>query len=201
MNKEIKAIIFDYGGVLSRETRLNYFGEIYASKHGKSAEDFKKLMRENWHLARINKISSQDFWRKLASFLEVHPPDLRRDLMKFFGFNKELFEFVKKLKRKGYKIGLLSNQIEDWLEEVIENHGLNQIFDAIVTSYKSKVAKPDILLFKEITEKLNLNAAQCIYIDDMEKNIPPAKKLGMKTILFKNNKQLITDLKKLGIKA
>jgi hypothetical protein len=37
------------------------------------------------------------------------------------------------------------------------------------------------------------------FIDDYQICLDGAKKLGMKTILFKNNKQLIKDLKKLGV--
>jgi len=196
----IKAIIFDYGGVLSAEASLSSFGAIYAPKFGKNPEDFNKLIFENWDHARVNNINSKLFWKNLANFIEIDPNSLRKDFMDFFGFREEVFELIKKIKKNRYKLGLLSNQIEDWLEEIIENHKLNQTFDAIVTSYKSKIAKPDISIFKEIVEKLNVKPTECIYIDDMDKNIPPAKQLGMKTILFRDNKQLIKELKDLGVK-
>jgi FMN phosphatase YigB (HAD superfamily) len=38
-----------------------------------------------------------------------------------------------------------------------------------------------------------------LFIDNREWNLKPARKLGMKTILFKNNKQTIKDLKKLKL--
>jgi putative hydrolase of the HAD superfamily len=96
-------------------------------------------------------------------------------------------------------LALLSNQIEDWLEEVIEKYELNKLFDVIITSYNFKIAKPDISIFKETAKKLGVKPEECIYIDDLDKNIPPAKKLGMKTILFKNTKQLVEKLNKLGV--
>lgn len=195
-----KAIIFDYGGVLSAEASLYSFGTFYAPKFGKNPEDFHKLIIENWDQARVNKMNSKLFWKNLANFIGIDPTSFRKDFLDFFEFREEVFELVKKLKKNKYKLGLLSNQIEDWLEEIIENHKFNQIFDVIVTSYKSKVAKPDISIFKEIVEKLNVKSTECVYIDDLDKNIPPAKQLGMKTILFKNNKQLIKELKNLGVK-
>lgn len=196
----IKAIIFDYGGVLSIETSLRSFGDMYAPKFGANAKDFNDLIIENWLEARINKIDSKLFWKRLANFLNTEEKNLRKDLMDFFGFREEVLELIKKLKTENYKLGLLSNQIEDWLEEVIKNHKLDQIFNVIVTSYKSKVAKPELSIFMEIIKKLKVKSDECVYIDDQEKNIIPAKKLGMKTILFKNHNQLIKDLKKLGIK-
>ena len=92
-----------------------------------------------------------------------------------------MLDLIKRLK-KDYKLGLLSNQIEDWLEEVIKEKRLDKIFDGIVTSYRFKVAKPDVSIFKEIVERLKVKANECVYVDDMKKNIPPAKELGMKVV-------------------
>ncbi|MDP2749477.1 MAG: HAD-IA family hydrolase [Nanoarchaeota archaeon] len=196
----IKAIIFDYGGVLSAEASLQSFGAYYAPKFGKNPEEFSKLIIENWRLARVSDISSKLFWKNLAEFIGIAPDVLRKDFLAFFGFREEVFELVKELKKKKYKLGLLSNQIEDWLEEVIENRKFNKTFDVIVTSYKSRIAKPDVSIFEEIVEKLKVKPAECIYIDDLKRNIPPAKQLGMKTILFTDLKQLKKELAAFSVK-
>jgi len=196
----IKAIVFDYGGVLSTEASLRSFGAIYATKFGKNPEDFNKLIIENWTHARVNNINSKLFWKNLANFIGIGPNLLRKDFMDFFWFREEVFELVKKLKKNRYKLGLLSNQIEDWLEEIIENHKFNQTFNVIVTSYKSKITKPDVSIFREIVEKLNVKPTECIYIDDMEKNIPPAKQLGMNTILFTDFENLKKELMSFSVK-
>ena len=49
-------------------------------------------------------------------------------------------------------------------------------------------------------ERLKVKANECIYIDDREVNLEPAKKLGMKTILFRNAKQLKKELINYDIK-
>ncbi len=195
----IKAIIFDYGGVLSVEASLLGFGSHYAKKLGADPAEFKELIFDNWFKARVNEISSKEFWENLASFLKTDAETLRKDFVAFFGFNQEVLQLAKELK-KNYKVALLSNQIEDWLNQVIEEHGLRQVFDVIVTSYDSRLAKPDIAIFKETVEKLGVKPEECVYIDDMEKNISPAKALGMKAILFKDIKQLKRELNSLGVK-
>ena len=196
----IKAVIFDYGGVLSEEGELRTFGEMYAPKFNADPEEFNRVVIDAWNLARVNKIHSRLFWRKLAGFLSTDEKNLRTDFLDFFkGFRYEVLDLAKRLK-KNYRLGLLSNQIEDWLEEMIENHKLKEVFDIIVTSYGSRVAKPDISIFKEVVEKLKVNPPECVYIDDLEKNIPPAKKLGMKTILFSDFQQLKKELIKYKVK-
>lgn len=194
----IKAIIFDYGGVLTVNADLRAFGRFYAPKFNKDPELFAELIVTTWQKAKVNKIDSGLFWQSLANYVGVKKEDVRKALMNYSGFKPDVLNLIKKL-GKNYKLGLLSNQIEDWLEEVIKEHGLNKIFDLIVTSYGAKIAKPDISIFKEIIKKLNVNADECIYVDDMEKNIPPAKELGMRTILFKDVSQLRTELNKIGV--
>lgn len=195
----IKAIIFDYGGVLSTNVTLLSFGEMYAAKLEVNPEKFKEIIIDNWDQARINRINSRLFWSNLSNFLKIDKKTLRRDWVAFFKLRPKALTLVKKLK-KNYKLGLLSNHIEDWLEEIIENHKLNQIFDVIVTSYRSRLAKPDIDIFRETIKRLNVKSTECIYIDDMEKNIPPAKELGMKTILFRDLRQLKKELVSFGVR-
>ncbi len=196
---EIKAIIFDWDGVITTEdtkiaSLLNYFG----SKYGK-IEELNEVFSDNWGKARINKISSKVFWENIAKSIGINKENLRKDFVSFTKLEKNILKLIKKLKKK-YKLGLLSNHMEDWLEIDLDKFNLRKIFDVIVVSYKSGKAKPDKEIYLEIIKKLNANFSECIYIDDSQKNLPPAEKLGMKTILFKNNKQLIRDLKKFGVK-
>jgi len=195
----IKAIIFDYGGVLSIKGGFSSFGEIYASKLGVDPEELKRVIIDNWSKARISKMDSKMFWLNVSKFLKIDQKIFRKDLMEFSGFRYEVLDLIKKLK-KDYKVGLLSNHIEDWLEEIIAEHKLNEVFDVITASYETKIAKPDISIFKETVKRLGVDATECIYIDDMEQNIPPAKELGMKMILFKNFEQLKKELISFSIK-
>lgn len=198
MNK-IKAIIFDFGGVLSVPGKIDSFCKKYAVKLNKNPEEFMKLIRKNWNSARVNKIKSELFWKRSAKFLEVDAKKFRYEMLNSFMFQEDVLKLIKKLKKE-YKIGMLSDQIEDWLEGVIKERKLNKVFDVITTSYKSKITKSDINIYNETVRKLGVNSLECIYIDDLERSISNAKKLGMKTILFKNNSQLIRDLRKLGVK-
>jgi putative hydrolase of the HAD superfamily len=196
----IRAIIFDFGGVLSIEPGLLRFGDLYAKKLGGNPEEFKRAICDNWDKAVVNEISSKEFWENLAGVLKTDAETMRKDFMHDLGVRQEGLELARELK-KGYKLAMLSNQIEDWLEEVIEKHKMREVFDVIVTSYESRLAKPDIRIFKETVEKLGVKPEECVYIDDMEKNIAPAEELGMKMILFKDLEQLKKELKGLGVEV
>jgi FMN phosphatase YigB (HAD superfamily) len=49
-------------------------------------------------------------------------------------------------------------------------------------------------------KKLKIDPRQCIFVDDKKENLLPAKKLGMKTILFKNLNNLKEKLLIFGVK-
>jgi len=196
----IKAIIFDYGGVLSTIGHLSPVAKKFSYRFKKDSKEFDKLIHYNWKLARVNKISSDMFWKNTSKYLGMDKEKFRKEFISYYKFRKNAFRLIKKLK-KNYKLGLLSNNIKDWLGEIIKHHKLNEIFYVIDTSYKFKIAKPDIRIFKDEIKKLKVKPNECIYIDDLEKNIPPARKLGMKTILFKDVKQLKKELKSYGVKS
>ena len=83
---------------------------------------------------------------------------------------------------------------------MLDYHDVRDIFDVIVTSYGEKIAKPNKEIYLRVTQKLGVLPEECVFIDDFKRNIIPAKELGIKTILFRNFKQLKEDLSKLGIK-
>lgn len=190
----IKAIIFDYTGVFTEESSLLDFCDFYSEKYNLNTDQMKELMIRLWLEARVSNIESDEFWQQLASYSNQEISKFRDDFINFFGFRNELYNFVVQNLKDNYKLGMLSNQIESWFEPVIKAKKFNDIFDVIVTSYGSKLAKPDKRIFEKIISELKLEPNECIYIDDFTKNILPAKEIGMSTILFKDFEQFKHEL-------
>jgi len=72
-------------------------------------------------------------------------------------------------------------------------------FKIRLISCKEGLRKPDIRFYRLMIKRAKVSPETIVFIDDEEKMLIPAKKLGINTILFKNNKQLIKDLKKLEV--
>ncbi|MBU4124149.1 MAG: HAD-IA family hydrolase, partial [Nanoarchaeota archaeon] len=154
------------------------------------------IVHKYWLPAKINKIKSEEFWDNLSREFKCNREELRTNLMAHFKINHDILNLIKKLKKK-YKIVMLSNQIEDWLEEVIDKNKLKDIFDIIITSYDTKLAKPDIEIFKETIRIINTNPEECVFVDDQEANIKSAETLGIKGILFINQSDLEKKLEEI----
>ncbi|MFA5051804.1 MAG: HAD-IA family hydrolase [Patescibacteria group bacterium] len=88
----------------------------------------------------------------------------------------------------------MSNQIESWMEPQLEQHRVRDAFDAVITSYGSRAAKPDKKIYLDACTALQASPSECVYIDDLEKNIPTAEALGMRTVLYRTLPQLKKDI-------
>ncbi len=69
----------------------------------------------------------------------------------------------------------------------------------VIISCDVGIRKPDSNIYKITLKEIQLKPSQTIFVDNSHWNILPAQKLGMKTILFKNNKQFFKEIKKFNL--
>ena len=118
--------------------------------------------------------------------------------MKKDRINWELVEYVKSLK-KNYKIHMLSNMVGldesgvDWIDE------LHTQFDTISKSFQIGHKKPHKEAYLHVLEKINAKPEECVFIDDLQKNVDGANDVGIKGILYTNLDQLKKDFADLHI--
>ncbi|MFH1456269.1 MAG: HAD family phosphatase [archaeon] len=194
----IKAIIFDFGGVFSNYGSFAPFVKFYASKFDKDIDEFYEVIRKHYRDARVNKISGNQFWKEVAKYLGNEPEQVQKDCMKFFGFNEKVRELAVKLK-KHYKLGILSNHVENWFDLELKKHKLYDLIDEVVVSYEEKMVKPEEEFYLLIVNRLNVKPNECVFIDDQYRNLVSADKLGIKVVHFRDIEQVKEDLKKLNV--
>ena len=194
----IKAVIFDYGGVLKDGTPLPV--EI-SEAFNISLEELDKLKDKTVPLFKLlnsGLIDEENFWHKIAEAIEKPLPSdcirLGREIYrKRFSLNTKLLAFAKLIKSKGFKIAVLSN-IAEFQAEIIRENGGYDDFNPVVLSYEEKVNKPDLAIYLSALERIKLKPNECIFIDDKERNLLPARDLGMQTILAQSTEQIIKDV-------
>lgn len=79
----------------------------------------------------------------------------------------EVRNVLEKLKRDGYKIGLISNATSESRERLFE-HGILDYFDSIVWAYDGEYPKPHSEPFEKSLEDLGLKMEEVLYIGDSE---------------------------------
>lgn len=211
---EIKTLIFDVGGVLeinktptieNKNNHLRTIGvhEYVAKKLRISLDQYFDSIDTTYAMSIEGQISEQEVMRTLSINLKISEKKIlktyKKAYKKNFKTNKKIYKFAFKLKKKGYRIGILSDQWHLSKKTLIKEKYAKK-FDAVIVSCDVGMRKPNPEIYKLVLRKLKTKAKEAVFIDNQLWNIKPAKKLNMKTILFKDNEQLFKQLEKLEIK-
>ena len=95
----------------------------------------------------------------------------------------ETKELLGELKRKGYKLYVLSNMSREFYEH-ISQFEVFSLFDGCVVSCYEHLNKPDERLYRTILERYSLVPSETLFSDDKQINTAAAERLGIKTVTF-----------------
>ena len=80
-----------------------------------------------------------------------------------------------------YKLGIIS---DTWpsIVPVLERFGILPYFDAITYSFQLGCFKPNPRMFQDSLSKMGLPAQECVFIDDVARNLEGAAKVGIQPV-------------------
>jgi putative hydrolase of the HAD superfamily len=184
----IKAVIFDFGGVLVRT-------DDYSSRHawdqrlGVPIGTVERAVHHSdlWIQAQLGRVSYKAYWEGVAEMLYISPdkiPELRQDYFSGDRLNYKLVALIRDLKTKGLQLVLLSNDTKE-LRKRLEELELDKLFDCILISSEIGVMKPDPTAYKVALQAAKAAPHEAVFIDDSLVNIRGAQPLGIHSILFR----------------
>jgi putative hydrolase of the HAD superfamily len=100
------------------------------------------------------------------------------------------------LKKRGFRLYFLSNFPADIFDEIRSGYYFFKYFDGGLISAVAKSSKPDVGIYKSFMEKYSLIANECLFIDDIEKNVKTAESLGMKGIATNGSLEISKEIEK-----
>lgn len=181
----IKTIIFDFGNVF---INLDIEGAIKHTFNTFKINAFSEEMTAFNTLYEQGLISTEEF---IDFYAENFPEISEEELIAIWNFMlkdfpEHRFEFLQQLKNDSkYKLILLSNTNELHIDWVKENtpffEAFKNCFDAFYLSHEIYLRKPNNAIFEFVLTENNLNAKDCLFIDDNEANCKAAAALGIKT--------------------
>jgi epoxide hydrolase-like predicted phosphatase len=195
----MRGIIFDFGGVFTRTRSRDVVLQRCEDRLSLSRGTLLSLLfaGEHWWSVSTGKISADDYWQRISEALgDQVPPDLepfRHNPFAYEELNWTMVDLVRRLYRH-YKIGLLSNATP-YLEVVLEENGLTDLFDVIVNSARVGLRKPDPEIYGLTMARLRLEPQQCLFVDDKERNTKVAQALGMHAVIFRSAAALERQLR------
>ena len=186
--KKIKNFIFDCDGVLYNDLE-KVFGQVskkmteyIAKKLNLDLKKAKELQTNYFHkyntslngLMIHHKINPKEFLKYVH---DINLDFLEKDLV----LRKEL------LKLEAKKI-VFTNGSNDHVANITKHLGIDDLFDGVFDIVDCNfIPKPAIESYEKLSKKFNINPNETLFIEDIAKNLEPAKKLGMKTVWLVNN--------------
>jgi len=197
-----KHLLFDFGQVLIPiDTELSYaaFEKLGAKEDlADQNETFAKMERGD--------LSKDEFLGALQPFFfrkNIFKNDLAEawNALCYAPIPAEHFDLLKKLKRKGHKLFLLSNTNALHIAKIKELCGpfnykqFLKLFDGIYYSHEMGTRKPEVEFYQKVLETESISAEDCFFVDDREENIQAAEALGMETWLLDPEEDSVMDIK------
>ena len=196
----IKNIIFDLGNVI-----INYNQKKIINNFTEKEEEIKYIYDEifhapEWTLMDLGDITNDEAIEIINKRNEFKYEKLTQEFLhewhKKQPINRDIVEIAKILKNNGYNLFVLSNMANQTYE-YFKNDEFFSLCTGIVISAHEHVKKPDEKVYRLLLNRYNLNAEECLFIDDDDsgKNYETANKIGIKGRRIMPNQ--VKDVKKL----
>jgi putative hydrolase of the HAD superfamily len=186
MQNVIKAILFDFGGVIAEEGFWNGLRVIGIQNRIDPDEFFRTvdvLIYETGYL--IGNTDEASFWNAVRSKTGIHGTDseLRSEILKRFVLRPNMVASVDFLRSKGLIVAMLSDQT-NWLDIIDRQTDLYPHFDTIFNSFRIHKSKRDASVFEDVCSALGVQTRETLFVDDNINHIKRAQGQGLQTIHF-----------------
>ncbi len=185
----LRAIIFDCFGVLTTDAWLAMIDSL---PEGVDVQAARRLNRAY----NMGLIDQQEFSKGLEEITGLKSAEITRRLTNAAGKNTKLLDYIRGLRKRGYKIGLISNVATNWVRDEFLNSDEQKLFDQMILSYEVGMAKPDPRMFTLACKRLGVEPADTIIVDDIERYCTAARTEGLQAIVYHDFRQATAELEK-----
>ncbi|MDO4400174.1 MAG: HAD family phosphatase [Coriobacteriia bacterium] len=198
----IKNIVFDIGGVLA-----DYNVNGFLSAKGFDATMIKRILKASvmtpyWEMFERGAITEEEALQGFASA----DPEIEHELRVAFSSVEGMLTakdfaipLVKSLKAAGFRVYYLSNYSQKAYNECGESLAFMPYMDGGIVSFRVGKTKPDPAMYRQFLEEYQLDAGECVFVDDTPANVEAARALGFAGVDFVSYDDLIARLAELGV--
>ena len=198
-----KAVVFDAYGTLFD---VNSAAEKCKDKIGAKWEVFANF----WRTTQLEYTWLRSLMKRHKNFWDVTEDSLDKS-MKVFNINKnmknELLSLYKilspypevrgvleDLKKKNFKLSILSNGTPDLLNELVENNKLNNLFDDLFSIEEVKIYKPDPSVYELPIKKYRIKSDEITFLSANTWDVSGGGNFGYNSIWVNRNKSIFDIL-------
>jgi putative hydrolase of the HAD superfamily len=193
-----RGLLVDWGGVMTTNVfdAFRAFCEEVGLEPDAVGERFRsdRTSRELLVGLETGSLSEEEFEPRFAEILGVPAPGLI-DRLFAGGVNDQAMQTaVARARGAGVRTGLISNS---WGTRRYDRELLAQLFDGVVISGEIGIRKPTPEIYERGAQAIELQPGDCVFVDDLPFNLPPAAELGMATVHHIDSRRTIDELERL----
>ncbi len=197
-------IFFDIGGVLGNNGWDREQRAAAAQHFGLEVAELEDLHGETVAMLEQGRMTLDEYLRNTV-FYRPRPfglEDFKACMLAQSAPFPETIDLARALARTGrYRLMTINNESAELNQYRLEQFGLRDIFTAFFSSCWVGVLKPARRIYELALAMSQAEAEDSVFIDDRERNLEPARTLGMRTIRFTNGPRLRQELADLGVQT
>jgi putative hydrolase of the HAD superfamily len=193
----IKALIFDFGGVISKTLFETHPLTEQALGLAPGSLNWRGPFGDDplWQDMQMDNISERDYWlqrsREVGLMLGETWNDMQTLVQRARGnepsrvLRPEVVALLQEAKANRLRLCLLSNELDLFYGAALRQKlEVLNLFEFIVDATYTGILKPDPRAYQACLDSLGLEPAQCLMIDDQFRNVKGASTLGMAWVHF-----------------
>jgi putative hydrolase of the HAD superfamily len=195
----IRAVLFDFGGVLATE---GFREGLFAIAH-RQGLDPQLVHRHGMDAVYdsgylLGRGSEAEFWSMMRerAGLAGEDTELTAEILARFVIRPRMLAVVRRLRRRGLTVAILSDQT-DWLERLDRGHRFFGEFDRVFNSYHLGKGKRDPSIFADTVRALGVAPGEALFVDDMPANVERARAEGLRGLVFTDEESFLAELERL----
>jgi putative hydrolase of the HAD superfamily len=189
-------VLFDFGGVLTTPVWDSF--SAFCRSEDLDPDAIKNLFRTDPEaLADLRgletgSLSEDEFEATFGRRLGLRNPEGLIDSM-FSGMKpvESMVDAVRQIRASGTQTGLVSNS---WSTAHYDRELLAELFDQVVISAEVGLHKPQPEIYLLAAERLEVEPAECLFVDDLKENCDGAEAVGMTAIRHRDAPETIAKL-------
>lgn len=196
----IKTVIFDIGNVLTEFAWEEYLHSFDLPKEVIKKFADASINHKVWREYDLGNLTDEEI---VDNFI-LNAPELEKEIKMVYksihGMIKKVdyaIPWIQELKARGYQVLVLSNFSSKALKDCEEAMDFLPYTDGGILSFRDHLIKPMPEIYELLIERYRLNPQECVFLDDLQRNIDGADKLGIHTILFTNYQDAKEKLEKI----
>ncbi len=205
----IQAVVSDFGGVLTRPlleafTKAHDGADVPLAAYGQALWTAAERDGVN-PLFELEKgrIAEPEFLDRIGAELEPalgHRPEMHQFREIYFEAlqpNEPMIALMRELKRDGYRMAMLTNNVREWEPLWRSMLPVDEIFETVIDSGFVGCRKPESRIYAITLERLGLPPEACLFVDDVQVNCEGAERAGIAAVHFRGNEQAIAEIRSL----